>query len=84
MTAADNLMARLGNTTVAEILGSYAALLDQKHDLELEALKLRCAGESLGSARSLTLCRARRDVDRRLGIYAALATETALLLGVPS
>ena len=83
MTTADprDLMAALGNTPVAEILGSYETLLDRRHDLEIEALRLRNEGESLGSARALAIQQALRDAHRGLGIYRMLAEESERLMG---
>jgi hypothetical protein len=78
------LMTSIGATTVAEILGEYTSLLDEKHDLELAALALRNEGESLASTRALLVQQRLRDTSRRLGIYEQLSIEVELLMGVPA
>lgn len=74
MTDTRALMATLGQTTVVEILGPYEALLDERHDLEIEALGSRWPTPENYQAR--------RDVNRRLHLYEQLAAEAERLIGV--
>lgn len=79
MTDTRDTMRALGCTLIAGVLGTYEALQGECHDLEIEALRLRNEGESLGSARALTVRQALNDCHRRLHVYAQLALEVEFI-----